>query len=71
MIIVADANERSVLWYSNKTVTREEMLEDSIHEQQLDVISGPNNPFTFQNRVRAKSNTCLTVCGRIAGWTVV
>lgn len=61
VIIMADANAKSTLWYSGRTDDNGRELEDLINEMQLEVVNKPHQAPTFQNRAGASSNIDVTL----------
>lgn len=76
VVVVADANAKSVLWNSPQTDERGALVEDIINELQLIVHNRPGNPPTFQNRAGAASNIDISIsnvkaANLVKNWKVV
>lgn len=74
VIIMADANAKSNLWYSGRTDERGTVVEDLVAEMQLEVLNKPHQAPTFQNRAGAATNIDITLANsrvmEIIDWKV-
>lgn len=75
IIIAADFNAKSVLWYGPVTDEKGEKLEDPIFSFQLMILNRPGFPPTFCNRAGAKGYTDITLASpgiaqRVLEWRV-
>lgn len=75
VVIVADANERSVLCYSDRVDDMGQEVDLLIAEADLEVINKQNNPPTYHGRAGARTNIDITLVnqrliGRVKQWKV-
>ena len=75
ILIVADANSKSVLWNSKLTDARGEQLEELIFAHNLTILNQPGNPPTYRGPAGASSNIDVTLAttnlaNRIKLWKV-
>ena len=61
LIITADANAKSVVWYSKENNEKGEKLLSTIMEHDLIVANQPGNPPTFRNTMGDESNIDVTL----------
>lgn len=73
VVIFADVNDRSVLWYNNSTDERGETLENLIVSHYMMLLNVESDLTIFEN---TRGNIDITMCyrpgrSRVSGWKII